>query len=104
MKERALDILKVLLFSSLISAVIGAVIAYFSKVTFLAAMFLAWGALWFNSSLLTYEDAMPEGFDNVDGQVPPELKGLGKLRFWLITLTGCVVLFGLGGYFYANQM
>jgi hypothetical protein len=104
MKELAIAVFKILFFGSLLSAAVGSAIAYFSKVTFLAAMFFTWGAVWLNSSLLSYEDAMPGGFDNLDGKVPSEFQGLGKLKFWLLTLAGAAVLFGQGGYFYVNEM
>lgn len=104
MSERGFNILKMIFFSASLSAIIGGVITYFSKQSFLSAMFLVWGALWFNSALLTYEDAMPGGFDNCDGQIPSELKGRGKIKFWLLIIIGCVVLFGLGWYFHVEGL
>ena len=91
---------KVVLIGALISAVVAIPIAYFSSATFLATMFLIWGALWVNSSILTWVDVMPGGFEHVSGNAPKEHKGFDKFRFWSLTLAGCLLLFGLCAYFF----
>lgn len=96
------EILKGFAIGLIIISSITGIIVYFTSAKFLSTLFLVWGAIWINGCIASWEDAMPGGFDNIDGEVPVELKGKNKFKFWLLTLASTATLFGLGGYLYVS--
>jgi hypothetical protein len=56
-----------------ICLLIGGVVAYFTPAKWLAASFWVSAGLYISGSLAFYEDAVPGGFDNPDGNETPDL-------------------------------
>ena len=84
----------------LVCATIAAVITYFWQTKFASTTFFVWSALWVNGWIATWEDAMPGGFDNTDGEVPKDLRGIGRLWFWLMASLGTITSAGIGIYLF----
>lgn len=84
----------------LLCATVAAVITYFFEAKFGSTIFFVWSALFLNGCIATWEDAMPGGFDNTDGQVPKSLRGTGRWWFWLTTLLGTITSAGFGIYLF----
>lgn len=83
------------------SAAIAAPSAYFFAAKFASTTFFVWAALFINGCIATWEDAMPGGFDNLSGEIPKELRGAGRVRFWVISLLGTVGIGAVGLYLFS---
>jgi hypothetical protein len=78
---------------------IGAVLAVFTPVKWLAAILWISGAMFINGSLAVYEDARPGGFENPDGSSTPKFaQGIGALKFWLQALVISGIAISAGFY------
>ena len=76
-----------------VAIVVGGVIAYFTDAKWLAASFWVSAAMYINGSLAVYEDALPGGFDNPNGDDTPAFtRGFGAARFWLSALAVALAL------------
>lgn len=93
----AKDLAKGLVFS----AVIAATCVYFFAAKFASTTFFVWVALFINGCIATWEDAMPGGFDNLNGDIPNKLRGAGRLRFWMVSLLGTIGIGSIGFYLLA---
>jgi len=77
---------------------IGALVAAFTEVRWVAASLWTSAGLFINGSIAIWEDAMPGGFDNPDGTETPDfVEGRGAVVFWLhsIGITAGLVILGL---------
>ena len=84
----------------LLSAGVAAVIAYFSTAKFASTTFFIWAALFINGAIATWEDAMPGGFDNLNGEVPEDLRGAGRWKFLASTLLFVAGFSAIGIYLF----
>jgi len=89
---------KGILFISFVCGSLAGIASYFSELTFFAAFFGVWFILWFHNCTVLWEDAMPGGYDNWDGEVPEHRTGTDKLKFWAATLGVSAILCSLAFY------
>lgn len=78
---------------------IGGIVSYFTSAKWIAASLWVFAALFINGSLAIYENAQPGGFDNPSGsRATAGFRGLGAIKFWVISILITASTIGLGVY------